>query len=155
MTDTQNEVNYQRLEAQADALLTGVKHTVTKAANFAALLFAELDRVNWVGFYFKEGEKLFLGPFQGLPACIEIPMGHGVCGTAAATGETIRVANVHEFDGHIACDVNSESEIVIPLIRNGKLLGVLDIDSPEQNRFSARDEAGLIRLGETFLRHLG
>lgn len=151
----QNEPNYQRLEAQADALLTGVKHTVSKAANFAALLYAELDRVNWVGFYFLEGEKLFLGPFQGLPACIEIPVGQGVCGTAAATGNTIRVADVHDFDGHIVCDANSESEIVIPLIRNGNLLGVLDIDSPEKNRFSARDEAGLVRLAETFLSHLG
>lgn len=151
---SREEVNYQRLNAQAAALLAGVKHRVTSAANFSALLYAELGRVNWVGFYFLEGETLYLGPFQGLPACVEIPVGAGVCGTAAANRKTIRVANVHEFDGHIACDVNSESEIVIPLVRHGVLLGVLDIDSPEPDRFSDKDETGLVQLAETFLQHL-
>jgi len=149
-----NEVNYRRLEAQASALLSGVRNRISNAANFAALLYAELDRVNWVGFYFLEDQKLLLGPFQGMPACVEIPMGQGVCGTAAVRGETTRVANVHDFDGHIVCDVNSESEIVIPLFHNGALIGVLDIDSPVQNRFSASDEEGLNRLAAVFIKSL-
>ena len=123
------------------ALLAGEHDLVANAANTAALLFHTLDQVNWAGFYFLQGQELVLGPFQGRVACVRIPLGHGVCGTAAARRETVVVPDVHLFPGHIACDAASRSEIVVPLIRDGVLLGVLDIDSPVPDRFSARDQA--------------
>ncbi len=124
-----------------DALLAGEHDLVANAANTAALLFHTLGRVNWAGFYFLRNGELVLGPFQGRVACVRIPLGRGVCGTAAARRETIVVPDVHLFPGHIACDAASRSEIVVPLVRDGMLLGVLDIDSPVPGRFSADDTA--------------
>ena len=123
------------------ALLAGEYDLVANAANTAALLFHTLDRVNWAGFYFLQGDELVLGPFQGQAACVRIPLGRGVCGTAAARRETIMVPDVHLFPGHIACDAASRSEIVVPLVKDGTLLGVLDIDSPVAERFSDDDKA--------------
>lgn len=136
---------------QAEALLSGQRDRVANAANLSALLFHALDDVNWVGFYFLKNGALVVGPFQGKPACVTIPLGHGVCGTAAASREVQRVADVHEFNGHIACDIASRSEIVVPLIRGGELLGVLDVDSPSRNRFSPQDEELLWQLAELFI----
>ena len=144
-------INYDTLAAQAEGLLSGQSHRVANAANLSALLFQELPDVNWVGFYFTENGGLVLGPFQGKPACVDIPWGQGVCGTAAATRQTQRVADVHQFEGHIACDTASRSELVVPLVVAGEVLGVLDIDSPEPGRFSAEDEAGLVRVAEVYL----
>ena len=121
------------------ALLDGEHDLIANAANTAALLFHTLDQVNWVGFYFLQGGGLVLGPFQGRVACVRIPLGQGVCGTAAERRETIVVPDVHLFPGHIACDAASRSEIVVPLVRDGVLLGVLDIDSPVPDRFSPGD----------------
>lgn len=145
------QVNYSLLAAQAEALLSGQRNRISNAANLSALIFQELPDINWAGFYFEVGGKLMLGPFQGRPACVEIAIGSGVCGTAAQTGIAQRVANVHEFDGHIVCDTASESELVIPLQHRGRLLGVLDIDSPSRGRFSAEDEAGVARLAQIYL----
>jgi L-methionine (R)-S-oxide reductase len=117
------------------ALLAGEPDPIANAANTASLIFARVPRLNWAGFYFLQGETLVLGPFQGLPACTRIPLGRGVCGTAAQRQETIVVDDVHEFPGHIACDSASLSEIVVPLTIAGRLSGVLDIDSPEHARF--------------------
>jgi len=136
---------------QAEALLSASRDRVASAANLSALLYAELAEVNWVGFYFRRGDVLVLGPFQGLPACVDIPLGAGVCGTAAAGNTVQRVADVHAFEGHIACDANSASEIVLPLARDGEVQGVLDLDSPVTDRFSAADEAGLRRIAEAWL----
>jgi GAF domain-containing protein len=146
-----NSVDYKLLQAQAESLLSGQRNRISNAANLGALIFQELPEVNWVGFYFLVGDVLMLGPFQGKPACVEIPMGQGVCGTAAQTGKVQRVGSVHDFDGHIACDVASESELVVPLVKNGRLLGVLDVDSPRRDRFSAEDEAGLSSLAAVYL----
>jgi GAF domain-containing protein len=129
------------LVSELRALLAGEPDPIANAANTSALVFARLPRLNWVGFYFLQGETLVLGPFQGQPACTRIKLGQGVCGTAAARHETIVVPDVHEFPGHIACDSASLSEIVVPLTIAGKLHGVLDIDSPEHNRFSESDQA--------------
>ena len=148
------KVNFRRLAAQAEALLSGQTNRISNAANLSALLFQELPEVNWAGFYFLEGEELLLGPFQGQPACVQIPMGHGVCGTAAVSGVVQRVGNVHEFEGHIACDANSVSELVIPLFKDGQLIGVLDIDSPQANRFSREDEAGLAGIAQIYLQSI-
>ncbi len=123
------------------AVFAGERDLIANSANMAALLFQSLPDVNWAGFYFLRGEDLVLGPFQGRVACVRIPLGRGVCGTAAERRETILVPDVHLFPGHIACDAASRSEIVVPLIRNGALLGVLDIDSPVANRFTAADQA--------------
>ena len=123
------------------ALLDGEHDLVANAANTASLLFHTLDRVNWTGFYFLQGGELVLGPFQGRVACVRIPLGRGVCGTAAERRETIVVPDVHLFPGHIACDAASRSEIVVPLVQGGVLLGVLDIDSPVPDRFSPDDKA--------------
>jgi GAF domain-containing protein len=123
------------------ALLAGEPDPIANAANTASLIFARLPRLNWVGFYFLQGETLVLGPFQGLPACTRIPLGRGVCGTAAARNQTIVVDDVHDFAGHIACDSASLSEIVVPLTIGGKLSGVLDIDSPHHARFTPADRA--------------
>ena len=143
---------YRRLLAQAEALTDGMKHPVANAANLAALIFNELDRVNWAGFYFLEDETLIVGPFQGLPACVEIPLGRGVCGRAAAQRETLRVDDVHAFEDHIVCDAASASEVVVPLVVNDRVIGVLDIDSPEPARFDADDVAGLEALAALYCR---
>jgi len=139
------------LLAQAQALLSGQRDLVANAANLSALLFYALEQINWVGFYFLKNGELVVGPFQGKPACVTIPLGRGVCGTAAATRQVQRVADVHAFPGHIACDIDSRSEIVVPLLAAGELLGVLDLDSPVANRFSAQDEDLLIGIGELFV----
>ena len=140
--------NYKQLCEQLKALTCGIPHPMSNLANASALLWQTLPNINWAGFYILEGDKLVLGPFQGKPACIEIPMGAGVCGTAAASGKTVVVANVHEFDGHIACDSASNSEIVVPLFVNGALFGVLDIDSPQFARFTEQDKEGLEQFAE-------
>ena len=137
---------YMELTAKLSALTEGVPYLTANLANSAALLWQELPDINWAGFYQLQGDLLILGPFQGKPACIQIPVGKGVCGTAVAEGRLQRVANVHAFPGHIACDSASNSEIVVPLICRGKIWGVLDIDSPSFNRFSPEDEAGLTAI---------
>ncbi len=142
------------LVEQAEALLAGQNDPVANAANLSALLYLSLPDVNWAGFYFLKEGRLLVGPFQGRPACVEIPLGKGVCGTAAATREIQRVADVHAFEGHIACDAASRSEIVLPLLRNGDLIGVLDIDSPLPDRFGPDDEMLLARICEVYVRSL-
>src|SRR5437762_14225748 len=136
--------NYDLVKKQLQALVHDEKNQIANLSNAAALLNQFLDRINWVGFYLMDNDsELVLGPFQGLPACIRIPIGKGVCGTAAKTLATLRVPDVTKFSGYIACDVNSKSEIVIPLLTSdGALLGVLDVDSPELDRFDLEDEAG-------------
>ena len=135
--------DYELLCEQLRSLGESERHWLPLLSNASALLFDALPELNWAGFYLLEGGSLLLGPFQGKPACIRIPLGKGVCGTAAARDETLRVADVHAFPGHIACDCASNAEIVIPLHRNGAVIGVLDIDSPSLDRFSAADQAGL------------
>lgn len=134
---------YNLLQKQLVALLEGETNHIANLSNASALLNQFLDRVNWVGFYLTEGTELVLGPFQGLPACVRIPFGKGVCGTSASEMKTLRVEDVHQFPGHIACDAASQSEIVVPLIKDGKVIGVLDIDSPEKNRFDEIDQENL------------
>ena len=136
--------DYSLLNERLSALIAGVPHSTANLANAAALLWESLEGINWAGFYLREGDTLVLGPFQGKPACIEIPWGRGVCGTAAAENKTQRVPDVHAFPGHIACDSASNSEIVVPLRRpDGSVFGVLDIDSPLLNRFTREDQEGL------------
>src|SRR5436305_9236116 len=143
---------YAELAQQLAALIEGEADPVANAANMAALVYHGLPELNWAGFYFvKGGEELVLGPFQGKPACVRIPWGQGVCGTAAARRETVLVPDVHEFPGHIACDPASRSEMVVPLIRESRILGVLDLDSPVRGRFDADDRAGCERLVAVFL----
>jgi GAF domain-containing protein len=137
---------YAELEKQLRALLAGERDFIANTANTAALLYHTLPNVNWVGIYRLVSDELVLGPFQGKPACVRIPLGKGVCGTAAARREILLVPNVHEFPGHLACDPASNSEIVLPLVKAGKLLGVLDLDSPRLGRFDEADRAGLARL---------
>ncbi len=139
---------YRDLAAALEALVAGEPDGIANMANAAALIFETLPDVNWAGFYRNVGGELVLGPFQGRPACIRIAFGSGVCGVAAETRQVQRVEDVHAFPGHIACDSASNSEIVVPLVRDGELLGVLDIDSPQYARFDAEDEAGIVRLGE-------
>jgi len=146
---------YARLVKQATALLSGQAHRVANAANLSALIFQELPDLNWAGFYFLEDDALVVGPFQGKPACVHIPLGQGVCGTAAATRQTQRVADVHAFDGHIACDAASESEIVVPLICNDQVIGVLDVDSPKPDRFDEADQLGIEALAAVYIDSLG
>jgi GAF domain-containing protein len=145
---------YDELASQLTGLLDSEHHRVANAANTAALLYGALPEVNWVGFYFLEFTELVVGPFQGKPACVRIPMGRGVCGQAAARQETIVVRDVHEFSDHIVCDVASNSEIVVPLIKGGELLGVLDVDSPKLARFDATDRVGLERLAAIYVASL-
>ncbi|MCL1695272.1 MULTISPECIES: GAF domain-containing protein [unclassified Lysinibacillus] len=145
---------YHTLAKQLDALLTGESDRIANLSNASALLNQFLPNINWVGFYVLQGEELVLGPFQGLPACVRIPIGRGVCGTAVGKEQTIVVKDVHDFPGHIACDAASQSEIVIPLIKEGQVLGVLDIDSPIVNRFSKEDQDGLELFVKTLLLHL-
>ena len=135
--------DYTALQQSLKALVSDVPYRIANLANASALLYEELPQLNWAGFYLLEGDALILGPFQGKPACIRIPMGKGVCGTAASRGETIVVPNVHEFPGHIACDGASNSEIVLPIYLDGALFGVLDIDSPIFDRFDENDRVGL------------
>ena len=143
-------MDYKVLCKQLAALTQGVPHTIANLANASALLWLALSDINWAGFYLLQEDTLVLGPFQGKPACIEIPIGKGVCGTAAATQTTQLVPDVHQFPGHIACDSASNSEIVVPIYKNGSLFGVLDIDSPLFGRFSADDQTGL----ESFVKTL-
>ena len=150
-TDSSVATNYSELASKLHSLLAGERDLIANAANTASLLFHSLPDLNWAGFYFyKEGE-LVLGPFQGQPACVRIALGKGVCGTAAERRETVVVANVHEFPGHIACDSASNSEIVIPLVKDDRLLGVLDLDSPSFGRFDEEDARGLKSLSAIFL----
>jgi GAF domain-containing protein len=137
---------YRELEKQLRALLHGERDAIANLANAAALIFQSLPDLNWAGFYRLVGSELVLGPFQGKPACVRIPVGKGVCGTAAARCETVLVPDVHTFPGHIACDAASRSEIVVPLIKDRKLLGVLDLDSPNPGRFDAADQTGLEKI---------
>jgi L-methionine (R)-S-oxide reductase len=145
---------YRDLASALEGLVSGESDPVANMANASALIFETLPDVNWVGFYRNVGGELVVGPFQGRPACIRIPFGSGVCGAAAATRQVQRIEDVHAFPGHIACDSASNSEIVVPLIRDGELLGVLDIDSPKTGRFTDEDEAGCVRLGEILSRVL-
>jgi len=150
------DADYAGLADELSGLLAGEEDLVANAANTAALLFDALPDINWAGFYFlrtREGRdaELVVGPFQGKPACVRIPLGKGVCGTAAATRKTVVVRDVHEFPGHIACDAASNSEIVVPLIKGDTLLGVLDIDSPLLARFDDADRRGIERLAALFV----
>lgn len=144
---------YANLVVQLRSLLKGEFDFIANTANCSALLFNSLPNVNWAGFYFLRGEELVLGPFQGNPACVRIPLGKGVCGVAAQQIETIIVPNVHEFPGHIACDVASNSEIVVPLFDGERLLGVLDLDSPIIGRFDDQDAEGLNELATVLVAH--
>ncbi len=145
-----NAIDYDELDAQLRALLGDEPDALACASNFVALLFTHLADVNWLGIYVLRDDELVLGPFQGKPACVRIPVGSGVCGTAAAQRASQRVADVHAFPGHIVCDAASRSELVVPLEVDGKLIGVLDIDSPALSRFSAADQAGIERLCASF-----
>jgi len=144
---------YQELAMQLEALLVGERDRIANAANMAALIYHGLPDVNWAGFYFRQGGELVLGPFQGRPACMRIPLGRGVCGTAAARGATVLVPNVHAFAGHIACDPVSRSELVVPLLESGKVSGVLDLDSPLVGRFGEVDQMGCERLAALYADH--
>jgi GAF domain-containing protein len=148
------DTDYDMLAAQIKALLGDESDALANTANMVALVWQGMPQINWAGVYVLRGNELVLGPFQGNPACVRIPLGKGVCGTAAAGRRTLRVADVHEFPGHIACDAASRSELVIPLICAGELLGVFDIDSPFAARFSARDEQGMERLCAEFIAQL-
>lgn len=143
---------YRALAGGLAAVFDGERDALANAANMCALLYETLPAVNWAGFYFLRGSELVLGPFQGKVACVRIALGKGVCGTAAARRETLIVADVHEFPGHIACDAASRSEIVVPLLQDGKLWGVLDIDSPQPGRFDEVDGRGLNAAASLLLR---
>ena len=143
---------YAQLASQLRSLLEGERDSIANAANFASLLFHSLPDLNWVGFYLYKDGELVLGPFQGQPACVRIAMGKGVCGIAAERRETMVVDNVHEFPGHIACDSASNSEIVVPIIKGDRLIGVLDLDSPSLGRFAEEDARGLNELVEIFVK---
>ena len=143
---------YAELAEQARALLAGERDLIANAANFSALAYGALPEINWAGFYLFDGTELVVGPFQGKPACVRIPLGRGVCGTAAQRRETQLVEDVHAFAGHIACDAASRSEIVVPLLHaDGSLLGVWDVDSPRPARFDAADRAGMEALCAAFM----
>ena len=142
------------LASALEGLVAGESDAIANMANASALIWETLPDLNWVGFYRNLGGELVLGPFQGRPACIRIPFGTGVCGVAAQTRAVQRIEDVHAFPGHIACDSASNSEIVVPLIRDGELLGVLDLDSPNTGRFTEEDEAGCVKLGEILSRVL-
>jgi len=137
---------YRDLLSALEGLTTGEPDAIANMANAAALIWESLPDLNWAGFYRNVGGELVLGPFQGRPACIRIPFGKGVCGTAAASLQVQRIVDVHAFPGHIACDSASESELVVPIVRDGELLAVLDLDSPQKARFDAEDEAGCVAL---------
>ena len=142
---------YEELVSEARGLLTEERDAIANAANLSALIWQSLPDLNWAGFYFLKGRELVLGPFQGKPACVRIALGSGVCGAAAAGARTIVVADVHAFAGHIACDTQSNSELVTPLIKDGRVLGVLDLDSPRHGRFDADDAAGIEALARIWV----
>ena len=146
---------YSQLALQLKSLLEGERDFIANAANFASLLYYSLPDLNWAGFYLVKDGELVLGPFQGKPACVRIAIGKGVCGTAAEQRKTILVDNVHEFPGHIACDSDSNSEIVVPLIKDRELIGVLDLDSPSFARFDDEDAEGLNELVKVFMDSIG
>ncbi|AJC46024.1 MULTISPECIES: GAF domain-containing protein [Xanthomonas] len=142
---------YAQLLDQARALVAGEPDRIANAANLAALVYHALPRLNWVGFYFYDGKELVVGPFQGLPACVRIPLHKGVCGAAASSGQTQRIDDVEAFPGHIACDAASRSELVVPLLRDSALVGVFDLDSPDLARFDADDQRGLEAIAQVFV----
>ncbi|MCW6029204.1 GAF domain-containing protein [Stenotrophomonas sp. SRS1] len=146
---------YGQLLAQARALVHGERDRIANAANLSALVYHALPHLNWVGFYFFDGKELVVGPFQGLPACVRIPLDKGVCGAAASQRVTQRIEDVDAFPGHIACDSASRSELVVPLVHNGDLVGVFDLDSPSLSRFDAEDQAGLEAIAAVFVEALG
>jgi L-methionine (R)-S-oxide reductase len=150
LTGSKSEI-YQQLADQARALLHGEQDRTANAANLSSLVFHALPELNWVGFYFYDGKELVVGPFQGMPACVRIAIGKGVCGTAAATKHTQRIADVDQFPGHIPCDSASRSELVVPLFKNEQLIGVFDLDSPILDRFDAVDQSGLEAIAQIFL----
>lgn len=143
ITKEVSNMDYAKLKKEIGALIQGVPYEIANLANVSAALWQAMENINWVGFYRMEGGKLVLGPFQGKPACIEIPVGRGVCGTAVRDQQTVLVEDVHQFPGHIACDSASNSEIVVPIFRKGEIYGVLDIDSPYVSRFTREDQRGL------------
>jgi len=143
---------YAELVRQAEGLLAGQRDWIANAANLSSLIFTSLPDLNWAGFYFLKGDTLVLGPFQGKPACVRIAMGRGVCGAAAEQRRTLRIDDVNAFPDHIACDSAPRSELVVPLIAGGKVLGVLDLDSPKPSRFGADDQAGIEALAAIFLK---
>jgi L-methionine (R)-S-oxide reductase len=149
MTDKRE--NYRQLLLEAQSLFAGERNEIANAANLAALIWHRLADLNWAGFYFREGDGLVLGPFQGKPACVRIDWGQGVCGSAAAAAKTLIVPDVHAFAGHIACDGGSNSELVVPLIRDGRVIGVIDLDSPLLARFDAEDAAGIEALARAYV----
>ena len=145
---------YAQLAEQASALLHGEPDRIANAANLSALVYHALPRLNWVGFYFFDGTELVVGPFQGLPACVRIPLDRGVCGAAASSRQTQRVEDVHAFPGHIACDAASRSELVVPLVKDGALVGVFDLDSPDPGRFDVEDQEGLEAIARIYVQSL-
>ena len=145
---------YAQLAAQAEALITGERDRIANAANLSALVYHALPELNWAGFYFYDGAELVVGPFQGLPACVRIPLDKGVCGAAASARRTQRIADVHDFPGHIACDAASRSELVVPLLLDDELIGVFDLDSPVPGRFDVDDQVGLETIAALFVRSL-
>ncbi len=151
---TRPRTDYDQLCTSLDALLEGEDDRIASLATAAALVYDELDDVNWAGFYLQRGDELVVGPYQGRPACIRIGAGRGVCGTAAARRETVLVEDVHAFPGHIACDARSRSEVVVPVVVGDELVGVFDIDSPSLARFDEADARGLERLVEQLVAHL-
>lgn len=143
---------YAELAQQVQALVEGEADAIANAANASALMFQMMPDLNWAGFYFlRDGNELVLGPFQGKPACIRIPVGQGVCGTAAKRRESVLVEDVNAFDGHIACDAASRSELVVPLVKHGRLIGVIDLDSPHPGRFDVDDQAGIETIAAIYL----
>lgn len=148
------QTEYIQLCRQLDALLTDEMDAIANLANASALIYMHLKDINWAGFYLLKNEELILGPFQGKPACMHIPIGKGVCGTCAANGSIQRISDVHSFVGHIACDTDSNSEIVLPIYKEGKLYAVLDIDSPLYHRFHKADEIGLQNFVKILEQHL-
>ncbi|ARU88320.1 GAF domain-containing protein [Pseudomonas sp. M30-35] len=143
---------YPMLVAQLESLLADERDFIANAAQFSAFLFQQIPDLNWAGFYLARDNELVLGPFQGKVACVRIPFGRGVCGAAAQTQQTQRIEDVHAFAGHIACDSASNSELVVPLLKSGRLIGVLDLDSPKVGRFTAEDQVGVEQMVEVFLR---
>ncbi|MGJ4804717.1 GAF domain-containing protein [Luteimonas sp. SDU82] len=145
---------YAQLAEQARALLYGERDRIANAANLSALVYHALPRLNWAGFYFFDGTELVVGPFQGLPACVRIPLDRGVCGAAARSRQTQRVEDVHAFPGHIACDAASRSELVVPLVQGDSLVGVFDLDSPDPARFDVQDQEGLEAIARIYVQSL-
>src|SRR5210317_72270 len=145
-----NNTDYKLLDSQLQVLLENESDALAATSNFVGLLYNAIDNINWLGIYVLRGDELVLGPFQGKPACVHIALDEGVCGAAASTLQTQRVADVHAFPGHITCDPDSRSELVVPLIVKGNLVGVLDIDSPEPGRFSETDQVGVEKLCRSF-----